>query len=142
MVKVRYRGGYSFTHNEHGQLEEGDIVDIGEYTLAQFGQMFDRVDDAAETDETTPDTSDDSDGGSDTPADSDADDAVADAEDEGEADADAVPAIPDDYDTLRRVASAADLDGVNGRSSKADIVAALEALDADARRTALAAVDS
>ena len=60
MVRVRYRGGYSFVHNEHGRLEEGDVVEIGEYTYAQFDQMFVPVDDAAdhtEVDESEPDES-------------------------------------------------------------------------------------
>jgi len=48
MVRVRYRGGHSFVHNEHGRLEEGDVVEIGEYTYAQFDQMFVPVDDEAD----------------------------------------------------------------------------------------------
>lgn len=48
MVRVRYRGGYSFVHNEHGRLEEGDVVEIGAYTYAQFDQMFVPVDDEAD----------------------------------------------------------------------------------------------
>lgn len=130
MVRVRYRGGYSFTHNDHGTLSEGDIVDVSERTLEQFDYMFVPVDDNGHVADADTAAVDDSD------ADSDGD-----GDGSGNDDAPDRPAIPDDYDTLRQVASQAALDDADGRSPKADIVAALEALDTPTLRDALSAAD-
>ena len=65
MVRVRYRGGYSFTHNEHGELEEGDVVDVGEYTAEQFDGMFVRVDEESDLADESAGDADGDDGGSD-----------------------------------------------------------------------------
>lgn len=123
MVRVRFRGEYTFTHNEHGPLDDGDIVEIGEYTLATLDHMFVPVDDDGSP--------------------SDSGDAVsASAETDAPESDTSRPDIPNDYDTLRQVAAEADLYGVNGRSGKAEIVDALEALSDDALRAALDAPDA
>lgn len=74
MVHVRYRGGYAFTHNDHGPLDEGDVVEIGDYTYEQFSYMFVRIDD--DTDHTDDDTRESSAPDSDTDSDADATDDV------------------------------------------------------------------
>lgn len=56
MVRVQYRGNHSFVHNEAGELSEGDVVEIGDYTYEQFGFMFRPVDDDEGDTDTAPDS--------------------------------------------------------------------------------------
>lgn len=146
---------YRVTRTDHFQdgtlHREGDIVeDVPESILERFPAKFEEVDSAeAEA------TEDNEDEGSDEPSDPDeveaetetrddltdpgpggepANPAEATADQEPEDEPDAPSGVPDDHTTLRRIASQNDLgEGVDGRSSSADIVAALENLSEDER---------
>lgn len=141
------------SHYQDGEYHEaGDIVaDVPESLLRRFPDKFEEVDAEAEAQP----IGDGEDEGSDEPATPDdaepeaelrddlnepgpggepATPAEATSEQEPEDEPDAPSGIPDDHTTLRRIASQNDLgEGVDGRSSSADIVAALEEIPEEDR---------
>ena len=123
MIRVRYRGGHSFVHNEHGRLEEGDVVEIGEYTYAQFDQMFVPVDD--EADHTVSDSSE--------ADESEADESEADESEADESEADeSHESAADDFDAESFV----------DRTPMADVVGDIESGDYDAHLDAIARAET
>lgn len=151
MAPDNYRVTGSPHYQEGEYHEEGDIVaDVPESLLRRFPDKFEEVESA----EAQP-IEDDEDEGSDEPSDPDeaeaetetrddvaepgpggepATPAEATSEQEPEDEPDAPSGIPDDHTTLRRIASQNDLgEGVDGRSSSADIVAALKEIPEEDR---------